>query len=233
MLPRRRAARLALLVLVAVTVVHLAAQVVGANGLADGTQVLLMPLLAGVVWLETAAPRSRLVRLTLVALGMSWFGDTAPKLTSGDGAFIVMVSFFLLAQVAYITAFLPYRAGSVLHARRWLLLGYGAAVAGLVAACAGGAGAMLVPVLVYGACLGAMAVLSTGVNRPTGVGGAAFLVSDGLIALEGFAQGFHLPGQDFWVMSTYVAAQVLIAGGVLLEDRRSRAHTQPDAVRSP
>ena len=48
---------------------------------------------------------------------------------------------------------------------------------------------MLVPVLVYGACLGTMAVLSTGVNRLTAVGGALFLVSDGLIALDAFVAG--------------------------------------------
>ena len=53
---------------------------------------------------------------------------------------------------------------------------------------------LLVPVLVYGACLGTMAVLSTGVNQVTAVGGALFLVSDGLIALDAFAPGFDLHG---------------------------------------
>ena len=70
-----------------------------------------------------------------------------------------------------------------------------------------GAGGLLVPVLVYGACLGTMAVLSTGVNRLTAVGGALFLVSDGLIALDAFVAGFGLPAQGFVVMATYVAAQ--------------------------
>ena len=154
------------------------------------TQVLLMPLLAGALWCETTAPRGRLVTLTLVALGLSWLGDSAPRLASGDAAFLVMVGFFLLAQVAYIAAFLPFRARSVLHVRRPLLLVYVAAVAALVLACVGGAAGMLVPVLVYGACLGTMAVLSTGVNLPTALGGVLFLVSDGLIALDAFAAGF-------------------------------------------
>ena len=221
LLPRRPAARVALLALALVTVVHLVAQLTGPSALADGTQVLLMPLLAAALWLETTSPRSRLVTLTLVALGLSWLGDSAPQLASGDAAFLVLVGFFLLAQVTYIAAFLPYRARSVLHVRRPLLLLYVAAVAALVAACAPGAGGMLVPVLVYGACLGTMAVLATGVNLPTAVGGATFLVSDGLIALDAFASGFDLPGQDFWVMATYISAQVLIASGVLLEDRRA------------
>ena len=201
--------------LAVVTVVHLGAQLTGADGLAGVTQVLLMPLLAGVLWSATSAPRGRLVRLTLVALGLSWLGDSLPRLAEGDAAFLLLVGFFLLAQVAYVGAFLPYRRRSVLHERRFLLVPYVAAVAGLVAACAAGAGGLLVPVLVYGALLGTMAVLSTGVNGLTAAGGALFLVSDGLIALDAFARGFSLPGQGFWVMATYVAAQSLIVAGVL------------------
>jgi uncharacterized membrane protein YhhN len=217
MLPRRHAARALLGLFAVVAAVHLVAQLSGGDVLAAATQVLLMPLLAGVLWLETDGPRGRLVSLTLVALTLSWLGDSAPKLTSGDAAFLVMIGFFLLAQVTYIVAFWPFRARSVLHVRRPLLVGYVAAVAGLVAACAVGAAGMLVPVLVYGVCLGTMAVLATGVNLPTAIGGGLFLVSDGLIALNAFAAGFDLPGQGFWVMSTYVAAQVLIVTGVLRE----------------
>ncbi|HYN65771.1 MAG TPA: lysoplasmalogenase [Ornithinibacter sp.] len=217
MLPRRPAARLFLGGFTLVATVHLVAQLAGADAVATVTQVLLMPLLAGVLWCETSSPRSRLVTLVLIALGLSWLGDSAPKLTSGDAAFLVMIGFFLLAQVAYIAAFLPFRDRSVLHVRRPLLLVYVGAVAGLVLACAGGAAGMLVPVLVYGACLGTTAVLATGVNRLTALGGALFLVSDGLIALGAFAPGFELPVEGFWVMSTYVAAQVLLVLGVLRE----------------
>ena len=235
MLPRRPTARWLLVALAVVTAVHLVAQLVGGHALADATQVLLMPLLAALLWVETSGtgPRGRLVTLVLVALGLSWLGDSVPRLTSGDAAFLVMVGFFLLAQVAYIAAFLPFRARSVLHVHRRRLLVYVAAVLALVLACVGGAADLLVPVLVYGACLGTMAVLSTGVNQVTAVGGALFLVSDGLIALDAFAPGFDLTGQDFWVMATYVLAQALIVAGVLLErDRADATSTQTDAARS-
>jgi len=233
MLLRGRAARLFAGIFAVVALVHLGAQLTGGDTVALVTQVLLMPLLAGVLWCETSAPRSRLVLLVLLALGLSWLGDSAPKLASGEAEFLVMVGFFLLAQVAYIVAFLPYRAHSVLHVRRPLLLCYVLAVVALVLACVGGAGEMLVPVLLYGACLGAMAVLSTGVNRFTAVGGALFLVSDGLIALDVFVPAFGLPAQGFWVMSTYVAAQGLLVGGVLLERERTQlTPMQTDAVRS-
>ena len=58
MLPRRRAARWFAGAFAVVAVVHLAAQLVGGGALADATQVLLMPLLAGVLWCETSAPRA-------------------------------------------------------------------------------------------------------------------------------------------------------------------------------
>jgi uncharacterized membrane protein YhhN len=233
MLPGRPAARLFLGAFAVVVVVHLVSQLAGGGVVADTTQVLLMPLLAGVLWCETSSPRGRLVTLVLLALGLSWLGDSAPRLTSGDAAFLVMLAFFLLAQVAYIAAFLPFRARSVLHVHRVRLLAYVAAVVALVLACAAGTGALLVPVLGYGACLGAMAVLSTGVNRFTAVGGALFLVSDGLIALDAFVDGFGLPAQGFVVMATYLAAQALIVAGVLLEQPgASPAPTQADAVRS-
>ena len=215
MLPDRRVAQLLLGVLAVVSAIHLLAQLLDRSRLSGGTQVLLMPLLAAALWEETSTPRGRLVSLTLLALGFSWLGDTAPRLVDGDPAFLLMVGFFLLAQVCYIVAFLPYHHHSLLHVHRPWLAAYVVAVVGLVAACVGGAADMLVPVLVYGACLGTMAVLSTGLNGYAGVGGAVFLVSDGLIALESFVPGFGLPAQGFWVMATYVAAQLLLVAGVL------------------
>lgn len=233
MLPRRRAARAFLGAFAGVALVHLVAQLTGAGVVADTTQVVLMPLMAAVLWCETSSPRARLVSLSLVALGMSWLGDSAPKAANGDAAFLVMIGFFLLAQLAYIAAFLPFRRRSVLHVHRVRLLAYVGAVAVLVLACAAGAGALFVPVLVYGACLGAMAVLSTGVDRLTAVGGALFLVSDGLIALDAFVDGFGLPAQDFVVMATYLAAQALIVAGVLRQQSgASPAPAKTDAVRA-
>lgn len=233
MLARHRVARGLLAALALVTVVHLLAQLTGSGSVAGATQVLLMPLLAGFLWARTDAPRGRLVVLGLLALGLSWLGDSAPRVTSGDTAFLVMIGFFLCTQVVYIIAFLPFRKRSVLHVHRAFLLLYGAAIVALVAACAGGAAQMLGPVLVYGVLLGLMAVLSSGVNTVAAVGGALFLVSDGLIALDAFAPGWDLPAQGFWVMATYVAAQVLLVAGILQRQRApDPATTQADAARS-
>lgn len=228
MLPQRNLARGGLAALALVAAAHLAGQWAGADAVSNVTQWFLMPLLAGVFFVETTAPRGRLGRLTLLALGFSWLGDTAPDLTSGDAAFLVMVGFFLVAQLVYIAAFWPSRGASVAYRRRWWLLPYLVAVGALVAACAPHAGGLLVPVLVYGLCLGLMAVLATGVNLATAVGGALFLVSDGLIALGAFAPGFDLPRSGFWVMLSYILAQVLIVAGI-----QAAGRSEPYAARIP
>lgn len=206
--------RPALAALAAVTVVHLASQLVEPEALwADATQVLLMPLLALVLLTGTTSPRSRLVRLVLVALVFSWLGDTVPRFLDGDAGFLAMVGCFLLAQLAYVVAFWPWRHRSV--AARWPLLApYVLALLVLLVLVGREAGALLAPVVVYGTALTAMAVLATGLGRVAGVGGAIFMVSDSLIALEAFAD-LELPAHGFWVMLTYVLGQALLVKGVL------------------
>ncbi|HWO67575.1 MAG TPA: lysoplasmalogenase [Umezawaea sp.] len=202
---------------------HLVAQLVGADGVARTTQWSLMPVLAAAVWFATTgAPRGRSVRLVLVALFFSWLGDGVPGLLTGDARFLVMVGLFLCAQVVYSVAFWPWRHRSVLRgpALAAYLLAFGA----LLVACAPGAGGLLVPVVVYGLCLTLMAVLATGVNRLAAVGGALFLVSDGLIALDAFARWYDPWAPGFWVMLTYLAGQALIAAEV------SRAGGKPSPV---
>jgi uncharacterized membrane protein YhhN len=57
----------------------------------------------------------------------------------------------------------------------------------------------------------AVAALDTG-DDGTAAGGALFMVSDTLLALERFA-GVHLPAHEGWVMASYTAAQALLAAG--------------------
>ena len=207
---------------VAVACVHLVTQLADSSGaLSDVTQDLLMPLLALTLLAATATPRSRLVRWVLVALAFSFLGDAVPDLLPADLSFLAMVGAFLLAQCAYVVAFLPFRSSSVLR-RPALLLPYAAAFVALVVACREGAGTMLGPVVVYGAALVTMAALSTGVSRLTGIGGAVILVSDALIAVHEFA-GLDLPRQGYWVMLTYIVGQALIVAGVVDRDRAARS----------
>jgi len=215
MLPRTSAGRAALAAYHVVAGVHLVGQWTGARTLSDVTQWCLMPLLAVLVLVETPRPRSHLTGLVLLALGWSWLGDSAPDAFSGDVAFLVMVGCFLVAQVAYVAAFWPFRRASVLTVRpRWLWV-YGVLVAAVLAACAPHAGPLLVPVVLYALCIGTMAVLATGLGPWVAAGALVFVVSDALIALGAFAPWWELPQQGFWVMLTYGAGQLLIVLGVL------------------
>lgn len=215
MLPTTSAGRAVLGAYLSLVVVHLTGQWTSADGLAQVTQWFLMPLLALLVLVGTRRPRGRLFVLVLAALVWSWLGDSAPDAFSGDTAFLVMVGCFLVAQVLYVVAFWPARRSSVLAVRRGWLAGYAALVAVVLLACAPHAGPLLVPVAAYALCIGAMAVLATGLGPWVTVGALAFVISDAFIALRAFTPWWDLPQQGFWVMLTYTAGQLLIVLGVL------------------
>ena len=222
-------ARGALTAYALVSVVNLTLIATGNDTWANVTQWLLMPVLAVAFLLlppRGATPLPRLRTATLVALGFSWLGDSLPDLTNGDSAFLVMVGGFLCAQIAYIVGFLPHAGRSILTRAPLLTALYAVVVVGLVLACAGGAGPLLAPVVVYGATLTTMAVLSTGLNRWTAFGGAIFMVSDSLIALGAFR---HWTGvaMSVAVMATYAVAQGLLVVGI--SRFRSAAHNDSTA----
>lgn len=227
MIPPSTLSRVFLALFAALALTHLAVQLLGFDAWSRPTQVFLMPALLSVVASATRRPRSRIIILAMVALAFSWLGDTAPAFASGDIAFLLLVGFFLVAQVVYVVAFWPYRAESTLSRRRWGLVPYVGFVAVLVWVCAPHAGGLLVPVLLYGLVLGLMAILATGLGPWVAVGGALFLISDALIALRTFAPAWDPPVGGFWVMSTYIAAQTLIILGLLTREplRQSRVGT--------
>src|SRR6185437_10137300 len=69
-----------------------------------------------------------------------------------------------------------------------------------------------IPVIVYSTALLAMSLAALDSGSPrTAAGGALFLASDTLLALEKFG-GLHLPAHEGLVMATYTSAQALLAG---------------------
>lgn len=210
----------ALATLVVVALVHLVAQATAPGGvLADLTQVLLMPALAWVLLTGTPNPKSRLVRLVLLALLLSWLGDTLPRFAEDESevGFGLMLGAFLLAQLAYVAAFLPFAGRSIARTRPVLLIPYLLALLVLVALTAGGGGP-LVPVIAYGLAIVVMAVLATGIDRVAAIGAVLFLVSDTFIAVRAFV-GLELPLHGVWVMLTYVLGQALLVTAVAHHDR--------------
>lgn len=211
--PRSRASFAAALLLGVVSLVHLLSHPLQLKTVEAVTQVSLMPLLALWLWSATAAPRPRAVKLGLGALGFSWLGDAAPRLTEGTPAFLAMMGFFFVAQLIFAAAFWPYRQQSLLR-RPALLLPYLLYGVGLISLCAQKAGPLLPAIIVYAAAIVVMAVLASGLGPLGLIGGAIFVLSDSLIAVRTFAE-LALPGHSAWVMATYIAAEVLLTVALL------------------
>lgn len=173
----------------------------GPHAARRATKPLLMPLLA--------VGRDRPTQL---ALGLSGAGDTA-LLGRSDAAFTAGLGAFLAAQVAWVRALRGRPGGGAVSARPSRALPYAAAWAALNAVLWRRAGDDRLPVAVYSAVLCAMAAVArdTGDARAA-AGGALFLASDALIALDRFGD-VQLPAHEGLVMASYTAAQALLAAG--------------------
>lgn len=176
-------------------------------------------LIAVVAWPRGQdAPLMR--RLVLAGLALSLLGDIA-LLWPKEGFLPGLVA-FLLAHLCYIAAFCrPLRFA----ARPMPFLVYGAIALGILAWLWGGvASGLRVPVVAYVACLASMAAQSAGwwlaargtpaapLARNAAIGGALFLASDALLAVNKFA--LPLPFASLWILATYWAAQWAIAGSL-------------------
>jgi uncharacterized membrane protein YhhN len=174
------------------------------------TKPLLMPLLAAQVIKSEADDES--TPLVLAGLGMSWAGDVA-LMAEGEAAFGAGLGSFLAAHGCYLAAFAKRRRGGV-RKRPWLAAAYGLAWAGLNARLWPRTGKLRIPVVIYGTALAAMAIAALDTDDPAvAAGGAAFMVSDSILALRTF-DGLTGPVADALVMLTYTAAQALIADGM-------------------
>lgn len=202
---------------VVVGVAHLLALVADAATAAAWTQVLLMPALAPVLLALPHDARGPARPWALGALAASWVGDSLPRIVPEDAKFLAMVGGFAVAQVLWIVAFTRGERGRSPMA--WTLLLVVVAVA-LLAVTVPEAGPLSPAVVVYGLLLLAVAWLAAGHGWVGGLGGALFVLSDGLIALGAFRPDLvDWPERDLVVMATYIAAQALF---VTLVSRRWR-----------
>jgi uncharacterized membrane protein YhhN len=176
------------------------------------TKILLIPTLAA--WAFTRGGP----RLLLAGLLASAAGDIVLQVQDSTLLFIVGMACFAAAHACYVTLFVRRGAAAVVR-RRWALVAaYLAVWLVLVVVLWPHLGALQVPVAAYSLLLTATATLSAGLGWRTGLGGALFFVSDGLLAL-GLAELPRPAASDVLIMATYIAAQYLITDGVL---RRTR-----------
>ena len=144
------------------------------------------------------------------ALALGGAGDVA-LLGNSDAAFTAGLACFLAGHAAWIHALRQRSGGGRLRSRPVLAVPYLAAFGALNAYLWPRTGKDRLPVLAYSTALLAMSLtaLDSG-SRRTAAGGALFLLSDTLLALEKFA-GLHLPAHEGMVMATYATAQALLA----------------------
>lgn len=183
----------------ALAAVDAALAVRGSSSARRLTKPLLVPQL-----LPGANSRSRR------ALALGWAGDVA-LLGRGDAAFRVGLTAFLAGHLAWVDALRRRDGGGLLRRRPVLAAPVVLAWAGLTAYLWPRTGRDRVPVLAYATALAATALAALDTGRPvTATGGALFLISDALLALERFAD-LHLPGHEGLVMASYAAAQAALA----------------------
>ena len=199
---------------VVVTLAHLIALVADATTAAAWTQVFLMPALAVVLLTVPRDDRGPAWPWALGALAGSWVGDSLPRVMPEDARFLAMVGGFAVAQVLWIVAFTRVERGRPPMAWTLLLVVVAAA---LLAVTVPSAGVLAPAVVVYGLLLLAVAYLAASHGWVGGLGGALFVLSDGLIALGAFRPELvDWPQRDLVVMATYVAAQALFVAVILL-----------------
>jgi uncharacterized membrane protein YhhN len=163
--------------------------------------------------------------LIVVGLLLSTLGDVFLMLPF-DG-FVFGLGSFLLAHIAYLIA-LRKRGGW--WRVRWPLLAY-AVVASLVfmRLSPGLPDELKLPVIVYVIALTGMAAQAASVWREhpgratcvAAVGGAFFVVSDALLAMDRFSA--PIPMASVWVLATYWIAQWCIARSVQVADSQAPA----------
>jgi uncharacterized membrane protein YhhN len=187
-----------LLVYAALSAVHVVVAAFDVSWAEWATKPVLMPLLALYVVLRKGP------RLVIAALLLSAAGDVALQFSTPDVMFLVGMGFFAAAHVCYIAYFV--RRGT---ARTWMIPGYLLVWGALMVWLWPDLGAVKVPVAAYSLLLISTGMTSARLGLRAGLGGAFFVLSDTLIAVQ--LAGHDLPGPDVWVMITYCLAQALLA----------------------
>lgn len=148
--------------------------------------------------------------LGVVALALSWAGDVTLRW------FVIGLACFLVAHIAYLALFATQLA---VRRVRWWAIFYAVWLVVLLTILVPHTGDLLVPVVIYGVVLCGMAAFASRCNRWIAWGGALFVASDSILAIDRFLPDAGIPLAAFLIMATYIAAQTLIAWGILQHER--------------
>lgn len=199
--------------------VNLLAQLIASEILNSYTKPLLMPILMFYVYRSSIGNTTLKTLLLSLALLLSWIGDISLMYQSESTYFLIGIGFFLLAQITYIIA-LKKTAYQLPLNIIWMIpiFLYGIVLLWLLLP---NAGEFQAPVLLYGLVIMTMACVARLREGNTTqesfrlafAGSVLFVISDSLIALNKFY--FTIPYAGLFIMGTYIAAQYLLAQGIM------------------
>lgn len=160
---------------------------------------------------------------------------------AGDVFLMLSPNFFIPGLASFLVAHLFY-IGLFRQGQRWFpskraLVGVLAAAAIMYAIVWGGlndpvlkaavAAYVVVIALMASQALGRAVVLGTAAAWRVGIGACVFMVSDSTIAINKFV--VPVPWAEFWILSTYYAAQWLIVFGLVPTHAANANRTSPNA----
>jgi uncharacterized membrane protein YhhN len=192
-----------------VAVVHLVLNGADASPWDSITKCFLAPLLAAWV-VEQKGPPALVIALFLEL---------------GDSVFVVGMAAFAGAHITFIRFFVARGAVAQLRRKPLILIVYTAAAVGMVAYVWTGLDVGLRPVIpIYAALLVGTAATSLATDLRAGVGGALFLVSDGIIALgQADRVDNDATATGLAIMAFYIVSIYLLSTGILSRERATVA----------
>lgn len=200
--------------------VNLVAQVIQSVELNRFTKPVLMPLLIFFIYESSKGKVTARILLLCLAIFFSWLGDISLLYQSDQIYFMIGLGLFLIAQVTYVFVLKK----SVYQSIQFdfiKILPFAVYAVLLFALLIPKAGGLAIPIFIYGIVISIMAgtarlrVGSTS-HESYGLalyGSLMFLLSDSILAINKFY--VEIPMAGLWVMSTYIAAQLLLVDGVL------------------
>ena len=195
-----------------VSVVHLVLNATDATPWDSITKCFIAPLLAAWV-VEQNGPR-----LLVAALVFCFFGDLFLEF---DDLFIIGMAAFAAAHICFIRFFVSRGAVNRLKRKPWILAVYLFAGIALIAYAWGGLEPGLRPVVpIYAALLVGTAATSLATDLRAGLGGALFLLSDGIIALgEADRIDKEATATGLAIMGLYILSIFFLTSGILNREK--------------
>ena len=163
--------------------------------------------------------RSRRAQACLVGYALASTGDVIAELLHHEW----LVGTLPIILMPLLAGYLWWSSPPSRLSRPGPLVAYAVAMIALIGLVAGQAGALWLPIVVYGSSLFLMVALASGISRLTLVGALLFVASDLTIAYGAFLDAAAGERNGPLIMASYLTAQLLL----VLGPRRWAARVSP------